>query len=153
MRGWRWIPIHLPFSPSSMILTILQTFHLSPIFTIWALVSYHPLLTVCMLMYTSSRLPECVVTFFHSVGTAGTDVGIGIPSMDFRDNMFFLKHLYLPKLNLFPHEEVIGGFAFARIVTIQRRTKYAAHPVSDFHRAPRRLTCLRHTDSWWCATD
>jgi hypothetical protein len=34
MRGWGWIPIHLPFSPSSLILTILQTFHLPSLFTI-----------------------------------------------------------------------------------------------------------------------
>jgi hypothetical protein len=44
LRGWRWIPIHLPFSPSSFFLTILQTtlYHLLPP---TVLVSYHPLLT------------------------------------------------------------------------------------------------------------
>ncbi len=45
MRGWRWIPIHLPFSPSSLFFIILQTFYLSRAFTILVLVSYHPLLT------------------------------------------------------------------------------------------------------------
>jgi hypothetical protein len=29
--------------------------------------------------------------WFHSVGTAGTEVGLGIPSMDFRDNYMFLS--------------------------------------------------------------
>ncbi len=32
MRGWRWIPIHLPFPPSSLFFTILKTFHLPSIY-------------------------------------------------------------------------------------------------------------------------
>ena len=44
MRGWRWIPIHLPFSPSSLFFTILQIFHLPSVLP-YGLVSYHPLLT------------------------------------------------------------------------------------------------------------
>ncbi len=58
MRGWRWIPIHLPFSPSSLFFTILQTFYLSRAFIIWVLVSYHPLLTVYILFRTfDPKLP------------------------------------------------------------------------------------------------
>ena len=34
MRDWGWIPIHLPFSPSSLFFIIPETFHLPSVFTI-----------------------------------------------------------------------------------------------------------------------
>ncbi len=56
MRGWKWIPIHLPFSPSSMILTILQTTHLP---------------SICHLCL--SKLPPTSDTvFLHALGLCNT---------------------------------------------------------------------------------
>ena len=46
MRGWRWIPIHLPFSPSTFVSHNSTNCTSTTYITISILVNYHPLLTV-----------------------------------------------------------------------------------------------------------
>ncbi len=75
MRGWRWIPIHVPFSPSSLFFIILQTFYLSRAFTICVSVSYHPLLTITFsirynVRYISIRINYTIgFGYFHTFTT------------------------------------------------------------------------------------
>ena len=50
MRGWRWIPIHLPFSPSTVVSHNPTNCTSITYITISFLVDYHPLLTVSQLL-------------------------------------------------------------------------------------------------------